>query len=33
MMRDTIPAAALMIGGMEVMLASFLVSLLNWKNA
>ena len=33
MMRDTIPAAALMIGGMEIMLASFLVSLLNWKNA
>ena len=30
-MRDTIPASALMIGGMEVMLASFLVSLLNWK--
>jgi hypothetical protein len=33
MMRDTIPAAALMIGGMEIMLAAFLVSLLNWKNA
>jgi glycosyltransferase involved in cell wall biosynthesis len=32
-MRDTIPAAALMIGGMEIMLASFLLSLLNWKNA
>jgi hypothetical protein len=30
-MRDTIPAAALMIGGMEIMLASFLLSLLNWK--
>jgi hypothetical protein len=30
-MRDTIPASALMIGGMEVMLASFLLSLLNWK--
>ena len=30
-MRDTIPASALMIGGMELMLASFLVSLLNWK--
>jgi hypothetical protein len=33
MMRDTIPAAALMIGGMEIMLASFLLSLLKWKNA
>jgi hypothetical protein len=31
MMRDTIPAAALMVGGMEIMLASFLLSLLNWK--
>jgi len=30
-MRDTIPATALMIGGMEIMLASFLLSLLNWK--
>jgi glycosyltransferase involved in cell wall biosynthesis len=30
-MRDTIPAAALMVGGMEIMLASFLLSLLNWK--
>ena len=30
-MRDTIPASALMIGGMEIMLASFLLSLLNWK--
>ena len=29
-MRDTIPAAALMVGGMEVMLASFLLSLLTW---
>ena len=32
-MRDTIPATALMIGGMEIVLASFLLSLLNWKNA
>jgi glycosyltransferase involved in cell wall biosynthesis len=31
-MRDTIPATTLMIGGMELMLASFLLSLLNWKN-
>jgi glycosyltransferase involved in cell wall biosynthesis len=31
-MRNTIPASALMIGGMEIMLASFLLSLLNWKN-
>src|SRR5688572_1294342 len=30
-MRDTIPAAALMVGGMEIMLASFLLSLLTWK--
>jgi glycosyltransferase involved in cell wall biosynthesis len=30
-MRDTIPATSLMIGGMEIMLASFLLSLLNWK--
>jgi glycosyltransferase involved in cell wall biosynthesis len=30
-MRDTIPAAALMVGGMEVMLASFLLSVLTWK--
>jgi len=30
-MRDTIPAASLMVGGMELMLASFLLSLLNWK--
>ena len=29
-MRDTIPAAALMVGGMEIMLASFLLSLLSW---
>jgi len=32
-MRDTIPAAALMVAGMEIMLASFLLSLLNWKHA
>jgi Glycosyl transferase family 2 len=31
-MRDTIPATALMVGGMEVMLASFLLSLLKWKS-
>lgn len=30
-MRDTIPAATLMVAGMEVMLASFLVSVLTWK--
>ncbi len=30
-MRETIPASALMIGGMEVMLASFLLHLINWK--
>jgi glycosyltransferase involved in cell wall biosynthesis len=30
-MRDTIPAAALIVGGMEVMLASFLLSVLTWK--
>ncbi|MGA8048856.1 MAG: glycosyltransferase family 2 protein [Burkholderiales bacterium] len=30
-MRDTIPATALMVSGMEVMLGSFLLSLLNWK--
>jgi glycosyltransferase involved in cell wall biosynthesis len=30
-MRDTIPAATLMVGGMELMLASFLVSVLTWK--
>jgi hypothetical protein len=29
-MRDTIPATTLMVGGMEVMLASFLLSLLAW---
>lgn len=31
-MRDTIPASALMVGGMEVMLASFLMSVMRWKN-
>ena len=30
-MRETIPATALMIGGMELMLASFLLHLINWK--
>jgi hypothetical protein len=30
-MRDTIPATTLMIAGMEVMLASFLLSLLAWS--
>ena len=30
-MRDTIPAATLMVGGMEIMLASFLLSLLSWQ--
>ena len=33
MMRDTIPAASLMVGGMELMLASFLLSVLKWKDA
>jgi hypothetical protein len=31
-MRNTIPATSLMIGGMETMLASFLLSLLKWKS-
>jgi hypothetical protein len=31
-MRDTIPATTLMVGGMQLMLASFLLSLLNWKS-
>src|SRR5688572_10980061 len=31
-MRETIPASALMVGGMEIMLASFLLSLLVWKD-
>ena len=30
-MRDTIPASALMIAGTEIMLASFLLSLLKWR--
>ena len=30
-MRHTIPAATLMVGGMELMLAAFLLSLLRWK--
>jgi len=30
-MRETIPASALMVGGMEIMLASFLLSLIRWK--
>jgi hypothetical protein len=30
-MRQTIPATALMVGGMEIMLASFLMHLINWK--
>jgi glycosyltransferase involved in cell wall biosynthesis len=30
-MRDTIPAASLMVGGVEIMLASFLLSLLGWR--
>ena len=30
-MRDTIPASALMVGGMEIMLASFLLSVLRLK--
>ncbi|HEY3074805.1 MAG TPA: glycosyltransferase family 2 protein [Burkholderiales bacterium] len=32
MMRDTIPASALMVGGMEIVLASFLLSVIRWKN-
>ncbi len=32
-MRDTIPATTLLIGGMEIMLASFLLSLLSWKGS
>jgi glycosyltransferase involved in cell wall biosynthesis len=32
-MRDTIPAATLMVGGTELMLASFLLSVLKWKDA
>jgi hypothetical protein len=30
-MRDTIPASALMVGGTEIMLASFLLSLIRWR--
>jgi hypothetical protein len=30
-MRDTIPATSLMIGGMELMLASFLLSVLRLR--
>ncbi len=33
MMRDTIPASALMVGGMEIVLASFLLSVIRWKSA
>jgi glycosyltransferase involved in cell wall biosynthesis len=32
MMRDTIPAATLMVGGMELALASFFLSLLMWRS-
>ena len=32
-MRDTIPASALMVGGMEIMLGSFLLSVIRWKSA
>ncbi|HYX63999.1 MAG TPA: glycosyltransferase family 2 protein [Burkholderiales bacterium] len=32
-MRHTIPASALMVAGMEIMLASFLLSILRWKSA
>jgi len=32
-MRDTIPASAMMVGGMEIVLASFLLSVIRWKNA
>jgi glycosyltransferase involved in cell wall biosynthesis len=31
-MRDTIPASALMVGGMEIILASFLLSVIRWKS-
>ena len=30
-MRDTIPAATLMVGGMEIVLASFLLSVLRLR--
>ena len=32
-MRDTIPASALMVGGMEIMLASFLLSVLSLRDS
>lgn len=32
-MRETIPATALMVGGTEIMLASFLLSIIRWKSA
>ena len=32
-MRDTIPASAMMVSGVEMMLASFLTSVIRWKNA
>ena len=32
-MRDTIPAAALMVAGMELFLASFLLSVLRYKES
>ena len=32
-MRHTIPASALMVAGMEIMLASFLLSIIRWKSA
>lgn len=31
-MRETIPASALMVGGTEIMLASFLLSIIRWKS-
>jgi hypothetical protein len=31
-MRDTIPASTLMVAGMEIMLASFLLSIIGWKS-
>jgi len=32
-MRDTIPASALMVAGTEIMLASFLLSVIRWRSA
>ena len=32
-MRDTIPASALMVAGMEIMLASFLLSILSLQES